>query len=61
LKYVGELTFYYLQEEKSLINRFKEQMLKQMEQNSCLNDGEYKDGLYDALNDILDETMKKGF
>jgi hypothetical protein len=26
-----------------------------MQQNSCLNDSDYKDGLYDALNDILDE------
>ncbi len=55
LKYVGELIFYYLQEEKSIKHKFKEQILKQMKQNSCLNDCDYKDGLYDALNDVLDE------
>ena len=55
LKYIGELTFYYLQEEKSLKQKFREQILKQMQQNSCLNDSDYKDGLYDALNDVLDE------
>jgi hypothetical protein len=55
LKYIGELIFYYLQEEKSIKHRFIEQILKQMQQNSCLNDSDYKDGLYDALNDILNE------
>lgn len=55
LKYIGELTFYYLQEEKSIKDKFREQLLKEMQQNSCLNDSDYKDGLYDALNDVLDE------
>lgn len=55
LEYIRELIFYYLQEEKGIKHRFKEQILMQMQQNSCLNDSEYKDGLYDALNDILDE------
>ena len=55
LKYIGELSFYYFQEEKSIKQRFREQVLKQMKQNSCLMDSDYKDGLYDALNDILDE------
>lgn len=59
LKYVGELTFYYLQEEKSIKHKLREQILKQMQQNSCLNDNDYKDGLYDALNDVLDEMVRK--
>ena len=54
LEYIGELTYYYLQQEKNLQEQFKEQILKQMEQNSCLEDSEYKSGLYDALNEILD-------
>ena len=58
LKYIGELIFYYLQEEKNIKNKFREHILTQMKQNSCLNDSEYKDGLYDALNDILDEVAK---
>ncbi len=54
LEYIGELTFYYLQEEKQLQQHFHEQILKQMRVHSCLDDTEYKNGLYDALNDILD-------
>ena len=55
LEYIGELTYYFLQEEKKIQQQFTEQILKQIELNSCLNDSDYKDGLYDALNDVLDE------
>ena len=41
LEYIGELTWYYLQEEKKIQQEFHEQVLKQMQQNSCLNDSEY--------------------
>ena len=54
LEYIGELTYYYLQEEKKIQIQFKEQIIKQMKLNSCLEDNEYKRGLYDALNEILD-------
>jgi hypothetical protein len=54
LEYIGELTFYYLQKEKNLQQEFHEQILRQMEQFSCLDDTEYKQGIYDALNSILD-------
>ncbi len=53
LEYLEELTYYYLQEEKKIQKQFKEQILKQMELNSCLKDSEYKKGLYDALEEIL--------
>lgn len=53
LEYISELTFHYLQEEKRLQQQFNDQIHKQMEQNSCLTDSEYKDGLFDALNDTL--------
>ena len=59
LKYIGELIFYYLQEEKSIKDRFREQLHKQMKQNSCLMDSQYKDGLFDALNNVLDEVSKR--
>jgi len=59
LKYIGELIFYYLQEEKSIKDKFTEQLDKQMKQNSCLGDSDYKRGLYDALNDILNEFKKE--
>ena len=54
LEYIGELTYYDLQEEKKLQDQFYEQILKQMKLHSCLEDNEYKRGLYDALNEILD-------
>ncbi len=58
LKYIGELTFYYFQEEKSIKEKFREQVDKQIKENASLTDSEYKEGLYDALNDVLDEVGK---
>ena len=55
LEYIGELTYYYLQEEKKLQQQFHEQVLKQMKLHSCLQDTDYKNGIYDALNDALDQ------
>ena len=53
LEYLGELTYYYLQEEKKIKQQFNEQILDQFELYSCLDDGDYKNGLYDALKDAL--------
>lgn len=57
LNYLSELSLYYLQEEKRLKECFREQILVQMQSNACLNDGDYKQGLYDAMNDALDEFV----
>ena len=57
LEYLGELTYYYMQEEKRIQQHFREQVLKQMQTYSCLHESEYKNGLYDALNDALDEII----
>jgi hypothetical protein len=54
LEYLGELTYYYLQEEKRIQEQFKEQVTKQLKLHSCLDDAEYERGLYDALNEVLD-------
>lgn len=54
LKYLGELTYYYLQEEKRIQEQFKEQVVKQLKVHDSLDDTEYKRGLYDALNEVLD-------
>ena len=63
LEYIGELAYYYMQEEKRLQQDFHDQVLKQMKLHSCLDDTDYKSGLYDALNDVLDHkrehTQKK--
>lgn len=55
LEYIDKLCFHFLQEEKNIPERFREEITRQMQQNSCLNDSDYKEGLYDALNDVLDE------
>jgi len=54
LKYASELSYYYMQIEKNLPHQFREQIDRQMKSNSCLLDGEYKRGLYEGLNDVLD-------
>ena len=53
LEYLTELSYYYLQEEKSIEKQFKEQIMRQLTLYSCLDDTEYKRGLYDALNEVL--------
>ncbi len=55
LEYLSELSYYYMQEEKQIQQYFREQILKQMQDYSCLDESEYKHGLYDGLNDVLDE------
>jgi len=54
-EYIGELCFYFIQEEKSLVDKFREQIIDQMQKNSCLNETEYKKGIHDVLNEVLDE------
>ncbi len=44
-----------MQEEKQIQQYFREQILKQMQTYSCLDESEYKQGIYDSLNDTLDE------
>lgn len=53
LEYLTELTYYYLQEEKKIAEEFKKQVSKQLKLYDCLDDTEYKRGLYDALNTVL--------
>lgn len=53
LEYLTELSYYYMQEEKSIEQQFKEQIIKQLTLYDCLDDTEYKRGLYDALNEAL--------
>ena len=55
LQYIGNLTFFFMQEEKRIQSLFREEIVKQMKAYSCLEETEYKEGLYDALNDTLDQ------
>jgi hypothetical protein len=54
LEYLTQLSYHYMQEEKSIEKQFKEQIMKQLKLHSCLDETEYKRGLYDALNEVLD-------
>jgi len=58
LKYIGDITFYFMQEEKKIQALLHEEILKQMKSYSCLEETEYKQGLYDALNDTLDQIRE---
>ena len=53
LEYLTELTYYYLEEEKKIEEEFQQQVSKQLKLYDCLDDTEYKRGLYDALNVVL--------
>jgi len=55
LEYIGDLTFYFMQEEKRIQELFQSEILKQMKFYACLEETEYKQGLYDALNETLDQ------
>jgi len=58
LQYTSELSLYYMNMEKEILSKFREQIDKQMQTFSCLEDNDYKDGIYDALNDVLDVYRK---
>jgi len=52
LRYLSELTWYYLQEEKRIIQQFDAQIIKQLEQYASLEENDYKQGLFSTLKEI---------
>jgi len=59
LTYVSELTYRYLQEEKKIQEVFQEHLIIQMKEHlRMLEDEEYKKGLYDTLNEVLNYKNK---
>ncbi len=54
LKYINDLSFYFLNEEKNLKIHFKTQVLQQIDNHSCLEESEYKKGLYDGLYETIE-------
>lgn len=58
LEYISELVWYYMLEEKRLMDHFEIQIHKQMKLHICLKETEYKKGLYDALNEVLNYEKK---
>jgi hypothetical protein len=55
-KWLNELIYFYIQKEKNFINEFKEQIQLQKKSLSDLNDGDFKQGLFDELN-IIEEML----
>lgn len=50
--WLNDLIYYYINKEKSFINEFKGHIQEQKRKLDILNDGEYKEGIYDQLNEI---------
>lgn len=51
-KWLNELIYFYVQKENNFIDEFKDNIQDQKKKLSELNDGEYKQGLFDELNII---------
>ena len=50
--WVNDMVYYYVQKEKNFINEFKQHLLDQKDVISVINKGDYKNGLYDQLNEV---------
>ena len=59
LEYLTDLTYYYLEREQNLQEAFKKSIHSQIAQHHYLSDTSYKQGLYDALRDLLERIEKE--
>jgi len=60
LSYVSGLTYEYLQEEKKIEEAFQKHLVTQMKEHlRLLEDKEYREGLYDTLNEVLNYKNKQ--
>lgn len=55
-KWLNELIFYFIQKESSFIYEFKTHIQEQKKKLLNLEDGDFKDGLFDELN-IIEEML----
>jgi len=51
-KWLNELIYFYIQKENNFVNEFKDHIQEQKKKLSELNDGDYRQGLFDELNII---------
>lgn len=58
-KWLNELIYHFIQKENYFIVEFKEHIQEQKKKLSELNEGEFKQGLYDELNIIEDMIKEK--
>jgi len=50
--WLNDLIYYYISKERSFINEFQGHIQEQKIKLDMLNEGEYKKGIYDQLNEI---------
>lgn len=61
-KWLNDLIYYFIQKESSFIIEFKEQIKEQKKSLAELEDGDFKQGLFDELNlieDIVNARINK--
>jgi len=50
--WVNDLVYYYVQKEKNFLNEFKQHLNDQKTTIAILKSGDYKNGLYDQLQEV---------
>lgn len=50
--WINELIYFFIQKEKGFLVEFHQHLQQQKDKISILNDGDYKKGLFDQLNEI---------
>lgn len=58
-KWLNDLIYFFMQKESNFIEEFKEHIQTQKKKLSEINDGDYKQGLFDELNIIEDMLNHK--
>ena len=52
LRWINEIIYHFIQKEKNFLNEFKQHIQDQKDIIVDINDGDYKNALYDQLNEI---------
>lgn len=59
LNYTLELIYYFFEQDKLLKKQFHDLLLTQLNDSLMLKDGDYRQGLHDALHSIITQLDKK--
>lgn len=52
LNWINDIIYHFIQKEKNFLSEFKQHIQDQKDIIANINDGDYKDALYDQLNEI---------
>lgn len=58
-KWMNDLIYFYIKKESTLVYEFKSEIRNQRNEISNINDGDFKQGLYDEL-DMVEEILDAG-